>query len=54
MGSSAKDAAAAWPGSESAGSLEASGGDGGDVNTPRASEFKSMLANYVTVELSVG
>ena len=34
MGSWAKDAAAAWPGSESAGSMEASGGDGGDVKTP--------------------
>ena len=38
-------AAAAWPASESAGGVEvARGGDGGDVNTPRASAFKSMLA----------
>ena len=39
-------AAAAWPASESAGGVEVcrGGGGGGDVNTPRASAFKSMLA----------
>ena len=38
-------AAAAWPASESAGGVEVCrGGGGGDVNTPRASAFKSMLA----------
>ena len=38
-------AAAAWPASESSGGVEVCrGGGGGDVNTPRASAFKSMLA----------
>ena len=38
-------AAAAWPASESAGGVEVCrGSGGGDVNTPRASAFKSMLA----------
>ena len=39
-------AAAAWPASESAGGVEGArgGGGAGDVNTPRASAFKSMLA----------
>ena len=45
MGFWAKAAAAAWPASESAGGVEVCrGGGGGDVNTPRASAFKSMLA----------
>ena len=46
MGFWAKAAAAvAWPASESVGGVEVcrSGGDG-DVNTPRASAFRSMLA----------
>ena len=51
MGSWVKDAAAAWPSSESAGSVEASGGGDGDVNTPTASQLRSMLA---TVKLTVG
>ena len=46
MGFWAKAAAAvAWPASESAGGVEvARGGGGGNVNTPRASAFKSILA----------
>ena len=45
MGFWAKAAtAAAWPASESAGGVEVCRGGGGDVNTPRASAFKSMLA----------
>ena len=45
MGCWAKADAAAWPASESVGGVEVCcGGGGGDVNTPRASVFKSMLA----------